>query len=72
MMYIAFTETSLDGNVTRHEVIGPAGDVVCTTAGGLAAEALARILNTHGGKVFGKPVMEWDWAHSNGQKHDAA
>lgn len=65
MQYIPYKETSVDGSRTRHYVISPGGDVVCTAHTALAAATLARVLNTHGGKVCGIPVMQWDWARAN-------
>ena len=68
MQYVPHKEVSLDGRNTRHYVISPAGDVVCSTHSGLAASTLAAILNTHGGQICGVPVMQLDWATSNEQE----
>ena len=72
MQYIAYKEVSVDGRHTRHYVISPAGDVVCTTHAEHAAETLARILNTHGGRVHGISVLQWDWATDNEEGRAAA
>jgi hypothetical protein len=72
MQYGHIKEVSLDGKTIRHDVISPAGDVVCSTETEFAAATLAHILNTHGGKVRGTRIMEWDWAASNEHRHDAA
>ena len=72
MQYIAYKEVSLDGRITRHYVISPAGDVVCTAHSELAAETLAHVLNTHGGKVRGMPVIQFDWATANEETRQAA
>lgn len=72
MQYIAYKEVSLDGKATQHCVISPTGDPVCTAHTAFAAETLARILNTHGGKVWGTPVTELDWSAANEERHDAA
>lgn len=71
MQYIPYKEVSLDGKNLRHYVISPTGDVVCSTHTAFAAATLANVLNTHGGKVWGKPVMEWDWAVSNEEESAA-
>ena len=72
MQYVAYKEVSLDGKVTCHYVISPGGDVVCLTHTEFAAETLAHILNTHAGKVLGQPVIQFDWATANEEKHRAA
>ncbi len=72
MPYIPYRETSLDGTKTRYYVISPAGDVVCSTHAEPAAETLARILNSHGGKISGKPIMGLDWATLHEEEEAAA
>lgn len=72
MLYIPYKEVSLDGKTTRHYVISPAGDVVCSTHTASAAEALARIFNSHGGGIAGTSIMELDWAALNEERQAAA
>jgi len=72
MQCIPYKEVSLDGRISRHYIISPKGDVVCSTHTAFAAAILAGILNTHGGKVLGKPVMEWDWAAASNREEHAA
>jgi hypothetical protein len=72
MSYIPYKEVSLNGKTTRHYVISPAGDVVCSTHEAAAAEVLARILNSHAGEISGKSIMELDWAALNEERQAAA